>query len=104
MTYLQLFKLADFLSANEAVTTYIELEEETSFKEAFGDFPLAMVGDGGKAKGLYIVVFPESETDKEYLYNGILNYCKDIEFTSTIFMGVDRNGIDKIIIGVDETK
>ena len=103
MTYYQLFKLADFLSANEAVTTYLELKEETSFKEAFGDFPLAMVNEA-KAKGLYIVVFPESETDKEFLYKGILNYCKDIEYTSTIFMGVDRDGIDKIIIGVDETK
>lgn len=103
MTYHQLFKLADFLSANEAVTTYVEIEEETSFEEAFGYFPLTMVNEG-RAKGLYIVVFPESEVDKEFLYKGILHYCKDIEFTSTIFMGVDRDGIDKIIIGVDETK
>lgn len=103
MTYHQLFKLADFLSANEAVTTYVEIEEETSFEEAFGYFPLTMVNEGS-AKGLYIVVFPESEVDKEFLYKGILNYCKDIEYTSTIFMGVDRDGIDKIIIGVDETK
>lgn len=103
MTYHQLFKLADFLSTNEAVTTYVEIEEETSFEEAFGYFPLTMVNEG-RVKGLYIVVFPESEVDKEFLYKGILNYCKDIEFTSTIFMGVDRDGIDKIIIGVDETK
>lgn len=103
MTYYQLFKLADFLSANEASTVFVELEEETSFKEAFGDFPLAMVNES-KVKGLYIVVFPESEVDKEFLYKGILNYCKDIEFTSTIFMGVDKDGFDKIIIGVDETK
>lgn len=103
MTYHQLFKLADFLSANEAVTTYVEIEEETSFEEAFGYFPLTMVNEG-RAKGLYIVVFPESEVDREFLYKGILNYCKNIEYTSTIFMGVDRDGIDKIIIGVDETK
>lgn len=103
MTYHQLFKLADFLSANEAVTTYVEIEEETSFEEAFGYFPLTMVNEG-RAKGLYIVVFPESEVDREFLYKGILNFCKDIEYTSTIFMGVDRDGIDKIIIGVDETK
>ena len=103
MTYYQLFKLADFLSANEASTVFVELEEETSFKEAFGDFPLAMVNES-KVKGLYVVVFPESEVDKEFLYKGILNYCKDIEYTSTIFMGVDRDGIDKIIIGVDESK
>ena len=31
MTYYQLFKLADFLSANEASTVFVELEEETSF-------------------------------------------------------------------------
>lgn len=103
MTYYQLFKLADFLSANEASSVYVELEEETSFKEAFGDFPLAMVNES-KVKGLYIVVFPESEVDKEFLYKGILNYCKDIEFNSTMFMGVDKDGIDKIVIGVDETK
>lgn len=103
MTYYQLFKLADFLSANEASSVYVELEEETSFKEAFGDFPLAMVNES-KVKGLYIVVFPESEVDKEILYKGILNYCKDIEFNSTMFMGVDKDGIDKIVIGVDETK
>lgn len=103
MTYYQLFKLADFLSANEASTVYVELEEETSFKEAFGDFPFAMVNES-KVKGLYIVVLPESEVDKEFLYKGILNYCKDIEFYCTMFMGVDRDGIDKIIIGVDESK
>ena len=103
MTYNQLFKLADFLSANQAITTYIEIEEETSFKEAFGDFPFAMF-DEAKAKGLYIVVFPESSVDREYLYNGILDYCKDIQYTSSIFMGIDKDGIDKIIIGVDETK
>lgn len=103
MTYHQLFKLADFLSANEAVTTFVEIEEETSFEEAFGYFPLTIVNEG-RAKGLYIVVFPESEVDREFLYKGILNYCKDIEYTSTIFMGIDRDGIDKIIIGVDETK
>lgn len=103
MTYYQLFKLTDFLSANEAVTTYIEIEEETSFKEAFGDFPMARINDG-RVKGLYIVVFPESEVDREYLYKGIKKYCKDIEFTCSLFMGVDKDGIDKIIIGVDETK
>lgn len=103
MTYYQLFKLADFLSANEVVSTFVELEEEISFKDAFGDFPLAMVNEK-KVKGLYIVVFPESEVDKEYLYKGILKYCKDIEFYSTMFMGRDRDGQDKIIIGVDETK
>lgn len=103
MTYYQLFKLSDFLSANEAVTTYIEIEEETSFQEAFGVFPFVSL-EGAKAKGLYIVVFPESDVDKEYLYKGILNYCKDIEYTSSIFMGVDRDGIYKIVIGVDESK
>lgn len=103
MTYYQLFKLADFLNASQAVSTYLEIEEETSFKEAFGDFPLAMVNEG-RVKGLYIVVFPESEEDREFLYKGILKYCKDIEFYCSLFMGIDKDGMDKIIIGVDETK
>lgn len=103
MTYYQLFKLADFLNASQAVSTYLEIEEETSFKEAFGDFPLAMVNEG-RVKGLYIVVFPENEEDRDFLYKGILKYCKDIEFYCSLFMGIDKDGMDKIIIGVDETK
>ena len=103
MTYYQLFKLADFLSANEASTVYVELKEETSFKEAFGDFPLAMVNES-KVKGLYIVVFPEDAEDRESLYNGIVRYCQDIEYYWSVFMGVDKDGTDKIIIGVDESK
>ena len=103
MTYYQLFKLADFLNANEAVSIYIEIEEETSFKDAFGDFPLAMINES-KVKGLYIVVFPEDAEDRESLYKGIVKCCQDIEYYWSVFMGVDKDGQDKIIIGVDESK
>ena len=60
MTYYQLFKLSDFLSINQAISIYTEIEDETSFKDAFGDFPLAMVNDT-MVKGLYVVIFPEDE-------------------------------------------
>ena len=103
MTYYQLFKLSDFLSINHAFTTYVEIKEETSFKDAFGDFPLAMFNDT-KVKGLYIVIFPEDAEDRESIYKGILEYCKDIEYCCSMFMGTDKDGFDKIIIGVDETK
>lgn len=103
MTYYQLFKLSDFLSINHAISIYTEIEDETSFKDAFGDFPLAMVNDK-MVKGLYIVIFPEDEEDRESIYKGILEYCPGIKFYCSMFMGVDRDGIDKIIIGVDETK
>ena len=49
-------------------------------------------------------MFPESDEDREFLYRGILKYCKDIEFNCSMFMGIDKDGMDKIIIGVDETK
>ena len=103
MTYYQLFKLSDFLSINHAISIYTEIEDETSFKDAFGDFPLNMVNDK-MVKGLYIVIFTEDEEDRESIYKGILEYCPDIKFYCSMFMGVDRDGIDKIIIGVDETK
>ena len=103
MMYYQLFRLSDFLSINHAISVYTEIEDETSFKDAFGDFPLTMVNES-KVKGLYIVVFPEDEEDRESIYKGILEYCPGIEFYCSMFMGVDKDGIDKIIIGVDETK
>ena len=103
MTYYQLFKLSDFLSINHAISVYTEIEDETSFKDAFGDFPFAMVNDK-MVKGLYIVIFPEDEEDRESIYKGILEYCPGIEFYCSMFMGVDKDGIDKIIIGVDETE
>lgn len=103
MMYYQLFKLSDFLSMNHAISVYTEIEDEKSFKDAFGDFPLAMVNDK-MVKGLYIIIFPEDEEDREIIYKGILEYCPGIEFYCSMFMGVDRDGFDKIIIGVDETK
>ena len=102
MTYYQLFKLADFLSANEAVTTYIELEEETSFKEAFGEF--RKIVDDTRVKGLYIVVLPDDTKDRDRLYKGIKDFCKGIENNTEMVVGIDENGFDKIVIKVDETK
>lgn len=101
MTYNQLFKLTDFLNGFQAVTTFIELTEETSFKEAFGE--LNAFVDDTKVKGLYIVVFPEDTEDRECIINGIKNYCKDIELTSTIVSGINRDGFDMIVIEADET-
>ena len=103
MTYYQLFKLEDFLNANEEQVIHLELEEETSYEQAFGDLGSPWLNEC-KAKGLYIVVFPEDAKDMANIYDGILNYCKDIEYNFTLSMGVDRDGIYKIVIGVDETK
>ena len=36
MTYKQLFKLEDFLNNNLCTFTHVELEEETTFEDAFG--------------------------------------------------------------------
>ena len=103
MTYYQLFKLEDFLSACEGPVIHLELTEETTYEQAFGDLGSPWLNQS-KAQGLYIVVFPEDAKDMADTYDGILNYCKDIEYYFTLAMGVDRNGICKIVIGVDETK
>ena len=103
MTYYQLFKLEDFLSANEEQVIHLELTEETTYEQAFGDLGSPWLNQS-KAQGLYIVVFPEDTKDMADTYDGILNYCKDIEYYFTLAMGVDRDGICKIVIGVDETK
>lgn len=103
MTYYQLFKLEDFLAANEEQVIHIELTEETTYEQAFGELGIPWLNQS-KAQGLYIVVFPEDAQDMNDIYDGILNYCKDIEYYFTLAMGVDRDGIYKIVIGVDETK
>ena len=102
MTYYQLFRLADFLNANLANTVFCDIKEETRFSEAFGN--INPIVNDMKVKGLYIVVLPDDVEDRDNLLKGIKDYCKDIEYTSTMVYGVDEDDFDKIVIGVDETK
>ena len=103
MTYKQLFKLEDFLSAAEANPMHIEIEEQLTLAEAFGKSANPLFDDL-KVQGLYIVVFPESDVDFAYLYEGIKNSSKDMQFNCSLFADRNEDGFHRIIIGVDESK
>lgn len=102
MTFYQLFRLADFLNANLANVVYLDIKEETSFKEAFGEFRKKV--DDTRVKGQYIVVLPDDAEDRDRLYKGIKDYCKGIEDNAELVVGIDEDGFDKIVIKVNETK
>ena len=104
MTYKQLFQLAEFISSNEVKATFVNLSEDLnlSYHEAFGCFDL--VFEHMQAIGLYVVIYPESEIDMEWIMNNIKKWCKDIEYTSSIIQTINDDGLDMIIIGVDESK
>lgn len=103
MTYKQLFLLENFLSAAGAISTHIEIEEQSTIEKAFGKSANPFYDDL-KVQGLYIVVFPDDDTDFEYLYEGIKNSSKDMQFFCSLFADETEDGFHRIIIGVDESK
>lgn len=104
MTYKQLFKLEDFLSAAEANPLHIELEEKTTIEKAFGKSANPLFDDLGVGPGMYILVFPDNDEDCEFLYKGIKESSKDMQFYCSLFSDLTEDGFHRIIIGVDETK
>lgn len=102
MTYLQLFKLEDFLSAAEANPIHIEIEEPSTLAKAFGKSANPLFDDL-KVQGLYIAVYPEDDIDFSYLYEGIKNSSKDMQFSCSLFADRNEDGFHRIIIGVSET-
>lgn len=62
MTLKQLFQIEDFLSMNMCMTVHMNIEAESTFKDAFGETYSPNM-DEVKAKGLYIVIFPEDDDD-----------------------------------------
>lgn len=103
MTYKQLFKLEDFLSAADANPIHIEIEEPTTLEKAFGKSANPLYDDL-KVQGLYIAVYPENDIDFAYLYEGIKNSSKDMQFYCSLFADRNEDGFNRIIIGVSETK
>lgn len=103
MIYKQLFQLEDFLSAAEANPIHIEIEEQTTLEKAFGKSANPLFDDL-KVQGLYIAVYPESDIDFAYLYKGIKNSSKDMQFYCSLFADRNEDGFYRIIIGVSETK
>ena len=62
MIYKQLFQLEDFLSRAKANLIHIEIEEQSTLEKAFGKSANPLFDDL-RVQGLYIVVFPEDDTD-----------------------------------------
>ena len=103
MTYKQLFLLEDFLSTAGVNPIHIEIEETSTLAEAFGKSANPLFDDL-KVQGLYIAVYPEDDIDFAYLYEGIKNSSKDMQFYCSLFADRNEDGFHRIIIGVEETK
>ena len=103
MTYNQLFKLEDFLESNLCSYTHLNIEKETTFKNAFGssytDYFNNTIVDG-----LYIVIFPESNEDGIAIYNNMKLSIPDVMENTTCFLDFDESRNLRLIIGVSETK
>lgn len=99
MKYQDLFKLEDCLTSNLAEFGHVEIEEETTYKEAFFVVgPFANV----KAKGLYIIVFCEDEAEAIYLRNAIINHVSEFKVDNSMMLTEDENGCYRLILEVNE--
>lgn len=103
MTYNQLFKLEDFLASNLCTYTHLNIEKETTFKDAFGLSYTAFFNNT-IVEGLYIMIFPESNKEVITIYNNMVLSIPDIIKNATCFLDLDESGNLRLIIGVSETK
>ena len=103
MTYNQLFKLEDFLASNLCSYIHLNIEKETTFKDAFGSSYTAFFNNT-VVEGLYIVIFPESNKDVIAIYNNMVLSIPDIIKNATCFLDMDESSNLRLIIGVSETK
>jgi len=103
MTYKQLFKLEDFLNNNLCTFTHVELEEETTFEDAFGKSRTCF-WNNVVMQGLFILVFAESNRDAIVLYNTMVVELSDILKSTSCFLDTDENDNLRLIIGVSETE
>lgn len=103
MTYNQLFKLEDFLASNLCSYIHMNIEKETTFKDAFGSSYTAFFNNT-IVEGLYIIIFPESNKDVIAIYNNMVLSIPDIIKNATCFLDMDESSNLRLIIGVSETK
>ena len=103
MTYNQLFKLEDFLASNLCSYIHLNIEKETTFKDAFGSSYTAFFNNT-IVEGLYIMIFSESNGDLITIYNDMVLSIPDIIKNATCFLDMDESSNLRLIIGVSETK
>lgn len=104
MTYKELFKIEDFINMNHCVTVHVEIEKESTFKEAFGEtFSEAL--DNIQVKGLYIIIIPEDDDDARDMYEGLVHLFDNKEFNSNFYFYRDMLTADlRIAIEANENK
>ena len=104
MTYKELFKIEDFLNVNQSVTVHLEIEKESTFKEAFGE-TYNEVLDDVKVQGLYIIIIPEDDDDARDTYKGLVNLFDNKDFNSNFYFYRDMLTADlRIAIEANESK
>ena len=103
MTDYQLFKFEGFLAGHISSYIHLNIEKETTFKDAFGSSYTAFFNDT-IVDGLYIIIVPESNEDGITIYNNMILSIPDIIKNATCFLDIDESGNLRLIIGVSETK
>lgn len=103
MTQKDLFKLADVLSSNQCICTWLEVEEETTFKKAF-EPTLQGILDSMKIDGKYVVIYCESEVDYCYIWKEIFTKIPNIAFTSWAVSYQNQEDDYRIIIDCNENQ
>lgn len=104
MTLKQLFQIEDYLNINECLNFHIEIEDESTIKEAFGEtFTIDM--DYVKVKGLYIVIFPEDDDDARNIRKGLETIFSLYEIDTNWYVYRDMRTADfRIAIEVEKYK
>ena len=104
MTLKQLFQIEDYLSVTGCLNTHIEIKDESTIKEAFGEtFTIDM--DDVKVKGLYIVIFPDDDDDARDIRKGLKTILSlyDIDANLYVFRYM-RTADFRIAIEVEKYK
>ena len=104
MTLKQLFQIEDYLSVTGCLNTHIEIKDESTIKEAFGEtFTTDM--DDVKVKGLYIVIFPDDDDDARYIIKGLETILSLYEIDTNLYVYRDMRTADyRIAIVVEKYK
>ena len=104
MTLKQLFQIEDYLSVTGCLNTHIEIKDESTIKEAFGEtFTIDM--DNVKVKGLYIVIFPDDDDDARDIRKGLKTILNLYEIDTNWYMfRVMRTADFRIAIEVEKYK
>ena len=104
MTLKQLFLIEDYLSVTGCLNTHIEIKDESTIKEAFGEtFTIGM--DNVKVKGLYIVIFPDDDDDARDIRKGLKTILSLYEIDTNLYVFRYMRTADfRIVIEVEKYK